>query len=432
MNYRMFEDERYCRSIDGISFDHSTKTFNTIATYLLLSNDLKPDNITFSASSNPLQITELTLHNTMLVKEGQIFSAEEFETKPEYQGWNRNEKIERYLEGINANGIVLQNDVSTIIVTEKYLTSKQKTAISGIIPKICPWIFPKDFKLSEENKRFFVALTEENEETLKELLSAQIKKIDEIVFRSTISKMFEARYESAIIELAKEIDQLHRNIESWTRSIANTYDDITNKSLLLEGMKLNNSVDGIEDFFEFIKVSNIDIIKAERENITFRFNAFLDSYDLDNAKAVLKNPRAEIYKRFSRDEKEEMVRILSKIFIDRKYKLKVYAEMIMSSSDMSLITSGGIVKDGRIANPHLQRYSCWSRSHDAIIRDIRKGDYLSAMAQARFAVGNVSFADVPVMEVFSDYLNSSRNQKLFVCVEDGSEYSLEEICSREE
>lgn len=439
MNYFLFDSSQYCREIPNVKYDRGCEAFNSVLSYLFLSNKIEPTETIFlvnrrgelsledfntTASSKSLLIVERG------VKSG-FTEIPEYDSSPDKEKWIRVKNIENFLLGINVEAAVFQSDCcsSTLLLTSTLLTDKQKAYIAGIFPKLCPFFFPEGFKLSEENTLFIKSIASGDEKTVKNILTKTLIVLDKLKMNEYFKKYYTNRYASALENTQNEIGNLHDSIRTYESQIVEWYKQIEDLSIRVEGMLKNKSLEGLDDLLDYLEFSNIYPVETGSSRMILGFKTFLSNYENDISDPIINNIHGSIYHEIPEGKKELVQRAYVEIFIKRNYKLRVYGEFLISRNLFEIKTANGLLNENHLYNPHLYYYQCWDSSSRQITTALAKGDMLSALNQAQWAVGNISFTDSAVTSKWGRDLWAYRDSKIFVD-NDGNEFSLEEICQK--
>ena len=353
--------------------------------------------------------------------------------------------IDKFLEAMHYDAKVVRKDNVTHIFWFQRIGSQPsiyiKLAFSLRI--LCPTLF-EDGKpvFCDEFKRVMSFVDKDDYNGAWEVIDPYFVALRREQWLKDIKQMFVNSYGSQIEALKNDIERYYSAIRNLNEQISQQYKCIENTEIKIRGMLASNSTEkNYDEFIGYLKDIGGEIAEYNNGKMKLRFFGLIDDYDIDVARDIIPSKNGYLYDNINEENREDMRLVLSKTFLDEKYKIRVASTTTVIQSDYSYYceenynrpSSSVYEKDGKayLWNPHLRHYGCYGDRKSDIYEAIKKYDYYSIAMYANASNNNVGFGDNVVMPKFVSDIIKNRKTKIFYCPADGQDYSFDDIIARE-
>lgn len=294
------------------------------------------------------------------------------------------------------------------------------------IPVFFPWFFTKENPVKPDELELIKSLQQTTQTQYLAILREMAKKYN---FESARIRRRLAGFETSF-----ETERLDGYMEK-NRSIMNSIDEKMREidALLHQKAETETMILGIEtkiasgdksesevmNYFLNSKVLHLDSVYGDR--IKFSVKTYFNVWDEDMAETLINNKRSYAYPSYV-ENKDEMQKLYTAIFIDHKLRIKTCAAYQLSASGGVNALSNYVYDESVfydcIPNTHIDRYACMG-NYTRIVNDmVKKYDYIGAIEACICSAGSLNFGDSTVAkEFFKNIVNGHDNGVNNVCIE---------------
>ncbi len=349
------------------------------------------------------------------------------------------------LKGVSLS---LQNDAKhTIRVYQKddkitVFTTDMNWTITRRLIALYPILF--SIEMPDNIKEIFKAFGGSDYNVWYALMTAHYKTLNLhlIAMEKELTKYFAQTVTQVQNKLQNRTDTYKTNIEDYTKSIAQAYQDLRKAEAEIAYLILNPKTQG-EDEKQFLlnnrQITAIRTLKYGSQTfLQLNIIAPLIHYDADALGTLLKssshklNGTAERIKPLFEGMREGrfIMNVENVVSIDHRGDNRPHAE----SRDGDW---GRYFQTNFPANPHLERFNCWGSNEPHIMKAIKNNDLIGAVSQMIGAVYNLNVLDSTVFNHFLDKIkdihDSSQNtSQCILDMKDNQHYTIREAVKRYE
>lgn len=326
-----------------------------------------------------------------------------------FSGWERMQKVtDLFRASFKISAFFNAEKKSTIVFVERMdmrIWHIIQTAIAGFLP----WYFKGEKKENmTEVMELLYSLREKESAKYMECLAKFAGKFD---FRTAKIKAdldgFEASaLQSRLNAVEQRMNRLMREINDYYREISEKMREKYDLDIQFTGIseKISAGEKPTEIMDMFLSNKNLVLEYVDDSTVTFGVKGYMELYDADALKGAIRNKNSFIYQsRGSSIDKEDMAKLMSAIFLERKLKLRtcaVYYINLTGAFDGRGGFDYGSEYTGYFPNPHIDRYSCTGDYKRAVYECLENHNYLMAFENAAASARSINFNDAPVMNEF--------------------------------
>lgn len=335
-----------------------------------------------------------------------------------------------------------ENQHRAIAIAAKTISSLWVQAFVGSIPTVLKWYFPSVKDIPADEIAFFrsVGLRKGSEQESEEKLSKAItdfadKVADETGFveksrslfiRGSLSGYFNRTRDKRIRVLENDMDDVVRNIDSYTSRLIGLYGDLDRIRTDLCGLKTikNASSESIIKFFEEHKQITLIHYDEDSGDITYGVDETLEFFDDDEVEDVIDNDDSFLY-----NCGDTTIDVFKAIFRDKKGVFRVNTEFMLNvGSLVRPVRHTSFIEDA-MPQPHLYFYGCSGGNDKYYAEFAKRGEWDMAIEQSIAATKNINFGDVTVSERMMEWIEDHQDVKC-IYINDGSLVSIREFADK--
>lgn len=302
---------------------------------------------------------------------------------------------------------ICKADRSVVIFVDNLNLSKYhflQCALLGMMP----WYHTKEFGMTDDEKALIYSFRETDDAKYIEAINKLASGID--MESGRIHKLldgFEKEIDRRRIEsLNSNVVTCRRDIESYLNSIADLYTRINDYLISISGLENKISDDGDNELADyFIRNKRLQLERVNRDVVYFNIFDYLEYFDEDAAKKVIKNKNSYIYRYTDNNSsagvtKTEMERLATAIFLDQEIKVRFcaafYIDIRRSLCSYNSSPNFGTRGINYLPNTHIHRYGCLGGNSSRIAYLMGNGDYIGAIEQCIASCRSLNLHDSTV------------------------------------
>lgn len=239
------------------------------------------------------------------------------------------------------------------------------------------------------------------------------------------------------------VRSLDEQVKCLTQEIERLFKDIrikenSKKRTIERAFSMRYLDDDDHELENYLKGRSDIIIDAiDNNEIRFYVVGYLDAYDADYAKTLLKSDNwINSMSGTAKTDTDSVKTLMQKVFVERKYKLKGYSHFTLSPDEVSVQREDSLgLEEFSYQNPHHFWHQCLGENASQIEESLHRGDFIAAVEcccgaahQMNLMETTVTF-DKLVRDIFAP--KNACNKKCFFCRKDGKDYTLNELLERE-
>ena len=280
------------------------------------------------------------------------------------------------------------------------LSRKVAHALQGSISRQFPMHFaekPFDKSTGSLEYKYVDSLTKSNLATYAAAADSLFKqsKLHEIYYDKMLANLFARMSQKRCETIQANLDSIEREIEELYESIYSRNSTVYDLKLRLKGLKAGEDEDS--KFLKDYLVANKDVeyVSNDDSTITFDIENYLSTWMEETAEADCTNQRSEMWDMIAKHTKADMMKLMSAIFVDKKYRIRLKHRFIFDLiSGRPSLNSPDLGKDSHLLhNPHLAYHNCLGGYKEPITRSIKEGNMLNAIEYAKSAVGSINISE---------------------------------------
>lgn len=315
-------------------------------------------------------------------------------------------------------------------------------ALIASAPAVLKWYFPSVKDVPADEIAFFRSigprkgLEQESDEKLSKAITDFADKVaDETGFveksrslfiRGSLSGYFNRTRDRRIKTLESNMDDVSRDIDNYTRRLADLYSDLDRIRTDLCGLKTikNASSESIIKFFEEHKQITLISYDEDAGDIIYGVDETLEFFDDDEVEDVIANDDSFLY-----NCGDTTIAVFKAIFGDKKGVFRVNTEFRLSvGSLVSPLRHVSFIEDA-MPQPHLYFYGCSGGNDKYYAEFAKRGEWDMAIEQSIAATKNINFGDITVSERMMGWIEDHQDVKC-IYINDGSLVSIREFADK--
>lgn len=355
------------------------------------------------------------------------------------------EPLAKYLEAMHYDASVVSKENVTHVFFFQRISSSPtiyiKLAFS--LRLLCPTLFEGERVFCDEFKKVMSYIDKDNYNEAWNVLDPYFAAIRQEQWQKELKNMFISSYGEQIKGLKRQVDNAYSSINELSAQMSKYYKNIEDLEIKIRGMLSGSgNEDQYEQFIQYLNDTNGEIIDYEAGKMTVRFTGFLDDYDPQVAEDIIPSTDGYLYGNIRNENKEAMKTVMTKVFLENKYKIRVVSSTVIDQREYSIHCKEYFNRPNSkvwnykdkcyLYNPHLWHHDCYGNDRRCDMYEAMKSyDYYSLAMFVHAANSNISFSDSTVIEEFGEDIIRHREDKIFYCPEDGNDYSFDGILIRE-
>lgn len=312
------------------------------------------------------------------------------------------------------------------IKTDILPTSRRYADLAISLPFIYEPILGKNF-LTEEEKQIFAALAKGDTAPLKVLLKPHLEKLREAEEGNVLNELVNYQREERINKLRRQIVD-YREDYTKTAELLRTYAmHIQDDEAVLAALE---QTDGIQtdELLNSLHQMKINVCKLHDRNYDISCLTHLTNYDMDIAETRIIG-REEKY--FFSEETKMLQPLMKAIFIDRKYKVRIFQQYDWDPVAGSITGKVAMIsrEKSAIANPHISHYNCFGAGRKELLADLLlHNDWEGFFAEIQAVTSCISFTDISARDFLEDILGNRKEK--FIEDKEGNIWTPNEIMEK--
>lgn len=341
--------------------------------------------------------------------------------------------IAQFLSQTSRTKVCVNFTKKKAIVLVECVSEKWIVAFCSTIFRILTWRFSDT--LSDEEKTFFGAINKKNYEKFNEIIDSSCEGLDFVDFymRENLNGWANGYTEARIKALNNSLSEKYADYQSYQAIIANTLDEIRNKTIELQGLQtqVNKDEDDVYVFFKNHKqIHLLDVTKSHSGNtLLYVVTETIEYFDEDEFMRSYNNPRSPIGEN---NIHSDLRKILFNLFSKHKGVIKT-ASVLQLNNLSSIKPIKGMLWEGfernHLPHPHILGFGCLGQNEQLIDNAILEGNWDVAIEQTIAATKNINFGDSTVMIHFANVLTAAFGNYGFriITADNGVDMSLREF-----
>lgn len=307
---------------------------------------------------------------------------------------------------------------------EEYNYQFMVTALA--LPFIYEPILGKNF-LTEEEKQVFAALADDNTAPLKALLEPHLKKLREAEEGNALNELVNHQREEKIAKLRHQIADFRKLYVKTAETLRQYAMEIQDDETTLAALEQTSEIQ-TDELLNSLHQMKMNICKTDNHNYDISCLTHLTNYDMDIAETRIIG-REEKY--FFSEETKILRSLMKAIFIDRKYKVRIFQQYGWNSVMGSITGNSEMISKEKsaIANPHISHYDCFGAGRKELLADLLlHNDWEGFFAEIQAVTSCISFTDASARDFLEDILDN-REEK-FIEDKEGNIWTPNEIMKK--
>lgn len=258
---------------------------------------------------------------------------------------------------------------------------------------------------TEEEKALAELIDKNNPALINALLEPHLNALRKQEEEACINELIDGSFEAEAEDIKERIKHCKHEYERCLERLQQEASDIAEYTQLLKCIESRTKAD-LENYKKVIELLGISISKSDNNlhNLLIENLSYLTNYDMDYAETVIVTERgsAEFF-----GGRKYLQPLFKAIFIDRRYKIRVYQKYIWSK-DRRSISSGCDVtlhnkEKSAIANPHIYHYSCFGTGRgEALGECLMTGNWEGFFAEIKSVTSCIGFNDASARMFLED------------------------------
>lgn len=320
--------------------------------------------------------------------------------------------INKYLSQFAKTKVFVNEESKRVVAfVERIATDRWIRAFISTFARMLTWYFPE--KLSEEDQRFFKAISVGNKEVTEEQAADAIveyinnaaKKLNfrELSLHKQLDGFENTIRNTQIEEYQRVISDTARNISRHQEELSRLYSVMCENTVLLSALE-NSPVSESTELFDFFNNHKcLSVISVEEDDIRFGVTETLEYYDQDAFSRICGRQGSWLY-----EFNEDIVKVMKAIFADEKGMFLTNA--VFSLRAMRYISMKNELSETEaLPHPHIYFYNCSGGNDQYYSRYAESGEWQLAIEQAIGATKNINFGDSTVCRRMCEWLNANRD-----------------------
>lgn len=342
-------------------------------------------------------------------------------------GFHEIEKVNAFYKKVfEVRCFVNEDSGQSVLIVDHLNLPKYHLLQSGILAYI-PWFFKLEDGITDDERALLESLRKPDPADYLKILDRMVGSVDlrSEFIRSSLDGFEDSLTQEELNAAERNMNDINQELDRLNAEFARILTKKRHYEALMNGL-MNPSVHRESALMEyFLGNKNLILRSFTNDNLVFSVLADLQFFDEDAIEEYLGNPRSIIYLPRGRSceniiPHDDMRRLFSAVFIDRRVKVKLCATYSLSTHGRVAGLSGqvyGQEYDGRMPNPHINSYSCLGDYAPAIQAFVDHYDYVGAVNQCEASCRSINVNEHATMSVFMDGVYGINGVVPFRCFE---------------